>query len=447
MDRKTASIADDATDIRALNKRHTLFTWVSQMGHEPIPVVGAEGSWFWDADGNRYLDLAAQIASVNLGHQHPKVIEALKAQAEMLMYASPAMATEPRGKLGEKLREISGLSKTLFTLGGADAVENAIKLARYVTGKHKVITRYRSYHGASYGAITATGDYRRWPTEPGIPGIVRALDPFCYHCPFGQQPEYCNRECVSHIEEIIGYEGKETIAAILVEPIAGANGVIVPPDDYLPKLRGLCDRYDILLICDEVMTGFGRTGKWFAHQHYGIKPDMITCAKGFTSSYLPLGAVIVSEAIAQHFDERKLFAGLTYSGHPLCCAVGLAVLQAYEEEDVFGHVEQLEPVLQTELSTLKAHHPSVGDIRGKGLFAAIELVKDKATRQLISPLHGEPSQVMQNVATTLRANGVYAITRANWILITPPLCICEEELLWGLKAIDRALTRADDALH
>ncbi len=302
------------------NRDYTMFAWSVQGASTPIHIVRGEGSCFWDGDGNRWLDFSSQLINLNVGHQHPKMLEAIKKQVDELCFAGPNLATEPRGVLGKKLAETTGLAKSFYTLGGAEAVENAMKIAKLYTGRSKIITRYRSYHGATMGGMTASGEPRRWPVEPGIPGIVRVFDPYCYRCPFGKTPDSCRRECVSHIEEIIQMENPAAIAAIMVEGITGSNGILVPPDDYYPKLRALCDKYNILLIDDEVMSGFGRTGKWLATQHYGIKPDIVTCAKGLTSGYMPLGAVIVSKPIADYFETHMLWGGLTYSGHPVSCA-------------------------------------------------------------------------------------------------------------------------------
>ena len=324
-------------EIVDLNKEFTFYSWSNQGQVNPIPVVRAEGVYFFDADGRRYLDFASQLVNTNIGHQHPKVVKAIQEQAAILTFASPSMATEPRGLLGKKLAEITpgDLKKTFFTLGGAEANENAIKIARFYTGRSKVLARYRSYHGATHGAIALTGDYRRLPVEPAMPGVVHFLDPYCYRCPFGWTRETCHRECISHIEEIIQYEGPDQIAAIILEGVTGTNGLIVPPDDYWPRVREICDRYGILLISDEVMSGWGRTGEWFAVDNWGVTPDIITTAKGLTSGYLPLGAVIVREKIARFFDDRMLSAGLTYNGHALACATALATIAAYEEDCVF----------------------------------------------------------------------------------------------------------------
>lgn len=432
-----------ADEIKRLNKEYTLFSWSAQGALDPMAISHAKGAWFWDADGNKYLDFASQLISVNLGHQHPKVIEAMKAQIDTLMFAQPAFATEPRGRLGKRLSEISGLKKAFFTLGGAEAIENAIKVARMYTGRHKIVSRYRSYHGGTAAAMTVSGDSRRWPMEPGIPGVVRVLDPHCYRCPFGREVSTCHRECVSHIEEVLQYEGPHNVAAILVETITGSNGVLIPPDDYLPKLRAICDKYGILLICDEVMAGFGRTGKWFAFQHFDVMPDLVTCAKGLTSSYVPMGALLVSEKIAAHFDKNVLWGGLTYSSHPVSCATALAVLDAYEEDHIFENVQHLEGVLTAELNAMKARHPSVGDVRCKGLFSIIELVKNRQTKEELSPLYGPQTEPMLKVAKAIKAGGVSTFVRFNWVMVTPPLCITEAELRQGLQVIDQALYEAD----
>ncbi|HXP22966.1 MAG TPA: aminotransferase class III-fold pyridoxal phosphate-dependent enzyme [Candidatus Sulfotelmatobacter sp.] len=427
------------------NRDYTMFSWSVQGTSNPIHMKRGEGVWFWDGDDNRWLDFSSQLINLNVGHQHPKVLEAIKKQVDELCFAGPGFATEPRGALGKKLSEVTGLAKSFFTLGGAEANENAMKIARLFTGRDKIITRYRSYHGATMGAMTASGDPRRWPVEPGIPGVVRAFDPYCYRCPFGQEVESCARECVSHIEEIIQMEGPSNIAAIMVEGITGSNGLLVPPDDYYPRLRALCDKYGILLIDDEVMCGFGRTGKWLATQHYGVKPDIVTCAKGLTSGYLPLGAVIVSEAIANYFENHMLWGGLTYSGHPVCCAAAVANLAVYEEEQIFANVELGGRYLASRLETMKRKYACVGDVRHKGLFSVIELVKDKASREPLAPFNGS-SPEMAKLAEHLKAKRLYAFSRFNMLWVCPPLIIKENELGQGLDIIEEALLLVDQAV-
>jgi taurine--2-oxoglutarate transaminase len=408
-------------------------------------MTRGEGVWFWDGDDNRWLDFSSQLINLNVGHQHPKVLEAIKKQVDELCFAGPGFATEPRGALGKKLSEVTGLAKSFFTLGGAEANENAMKIARLVTGRDKIITRYRSYHGATMGSMTASGDPRRWPVEPGIPGIVRAFDPYCYRCPFGQKVETCARECVSHIEEIIQMEGPSNVAAVMVEGITGSNGLLVPPDDYYPRLRALCDKYGILLIDDEVMCGFGRTGKWLATQHYGVKPDIVSCAKGLTSGYLPLGAVIVSEAIANYFENHMLWGGLTYSGHPVCCAAAVANLSVYEEEHIFANVERQGRYLASRLEAMKRKYACVGDVRYKGLFSVVELVKDKASREPLAPFNGSGPE-MAKLASHLKSKHLYAFSRFNMLWVCPPLIISENELSHGLDIIEQALVLVDQAL-
>jgi taurine---2-oxoglutarate transaminase len=438
-ERSTAEIIQE-------NRDHTLFSWSVQSTANPIHMAGGKGSWFWDGDGKRYLDFSSQLINLNVGHQHPKMLEAIKKQVDELCFAGPSMATEPRGQLGKKLAEVTGLQKAFFTLGGSEANENAIKIARLVTGRDKIITRYRSYHGATMGSMSASGDPRRWAVEPGIPGVVRVFDPYCYRCPFGQSVDSCKRECVSHIEEVIQMEGPNQIAAIMVEGITGSNGLLVPPDDYYPKLRALCDKYGILLIDDEVMSGFGRTGKWLATQHYGIVPDIVTCAKGLTSGYMPLGAVVVSDKIAQHFENNMLWGGLTYSSHPVSCAAAIANLNIYEEEGIFEHVELEGEYLASRLEQLKATHACVGDVRYKGLFSVLELVRDKNTKEPLAPFNGT-SLEMQELAKYLKSRGLYAFTRFNMLWVCPPLNISREDLDMGLGIIDEGLKKVDVMLE
>jgi taurine--2-oxoglutarate transaminase len=424
------------------NRDYTMFSWAVQGTANPIHMTRGEGVWFWDGDGNQWLDFSSQLINLNIGHQHPKMLTAIKKQVDELCFAGPGFATEPRGVLGRRLAESTGLAKAFFTLGGAEANENAIKMARLFTGRDKIITRYRSYHGATMGVMTASGDPRRWPVEPGVPGVVRVFDPYCYRCPFGKTPDSCRRECVSHIEEIIQMEGPQSIAAILVEGITGSNGLLVPPDDYYPKLRALCDKYSILLIDDEVMSGFGRTGKWLATQHYGIKPDMVTCAKGLTSGYMPLGSVVVSQPIADYFETHMLWGGLTYSGHPVSCAAAVANLTIYEEERVFENVEEQGLYLAGRLEDMKQRFACVGDVRYKGLFSILELVRDKETKEPLAPFNGT-SPEMGKLAAYLKSKHLYAFTRFNMLWVCPPLIISREELRGGLDIIEGGLRLVD----
>jgi taurine--2-oxoglutarate transaminase len=421
-----------AQEIIDLNKEYTFFSWSNQGQVQPIPMVRAEGVYFWDADGKRYLDFASQLVNTNVGHQHPKVVKAIQEQAALLTFAAPGMATEPRGLLGKKLAEITpgDLKKTFFTLGGAEANENAIKIARFYTGRQKIIARYRSYHGATHGALALTGDYRRLPAEPAIPGVVRILDPYCYRCPFGQKIETCHRECILHIEEVIQHEGPDQIAALFLEGITGTNGLIIPPDDYWPRVREICDKYGILLVSDEVMSGWGRTGEWFAVDNWGVVPDIITTAKGITSGYVPLGAVIVTEKIARFFDDKVLYAGLTYSGHALACAAALATIEAYEKDHIFENAKKVGEYLGTRLEELKSRYQVVGDVRYKGLFSALELVKDRESKE---PLDITP------LKNFMIANGVYVFNFKNILFVVPPLVITREQLDEGLTLLDEGL--------
>ncbi len=435
------------SEIVDLNRQHTLFSWSAQNAVHPIPMVRAQGVYFWDADGRRYIDFSSQVMNVNVGHGHPKIVAAIQEQAERLLYAAPGFATDVRGELGRALAEIApgDLHKSFFTLGGAEANENAIKLARLYTGRSKIITRYRSYHGATYGAVSASGDPRRLANEPGIPGIVRVFDPYCYRCVFGKEQDTCQRECISHIEQVIQFEGPENVAAILMEGVTGTNGVFVPPDDYWPRLRQMCDRYGILLISDEVMSGFGRTGAWFAVDHWGVVPDMITTAKGITSGALPLGAVLVSQRIADYLEDRVFYGGLTGNSHPMCCAAALATLNVYREEGLLENAQRLEPVVRRALTDLQKRHPCVGEYRGLGLFWVIELVKDRNTREPLAPWRakGSDTDVMARIKAHLREHGLYTEVKWNWIFVAPPLSITAEQLAEGLALIDQALELGD----
>ncbi|MBN2148686.1 MAG: aminotransferase class III-fold pyridoxal phosphate-dependent enzyme, partial [Anaerolineales bacterium] len=352
-------------------------------------------------------------------------------------YAHPGMATEPRGLLGKRIVEVApgNLKKTFFCLGGAEANENAIKMARLYTGKHKIMARYRSYHGATHGAIALTGDYRRLPVEPAMPGVVHFLDPHCYRCPFGWTKETCHRECIAHVEEVISYEGADHIAAIIMEGVTGSNGLIVPPDDYWPRLREICTRHGILLISDEVMSGWGRTGQWFAVDNWNVVPDMITTAKGITSGYVPLGALIVSEPIAQFFEDKMLWCGLTYSGHPLACAAAVATIDTYAEDGLIENSKRMGEYLGKRLEDIKERHVSVGDVRYIGLFTALEIVRNRKTKEPIDPL--------TEVGKFLKANGLFTFIFHNVIFVVPPLCINQAQIDEGLGIIEQALAISD----
>lgn len=432
------------------HRDHVFFPWTAQASVNPISMTRAEGVWFWDANDKRYLDFASQLMNVNVGHGNRRIIDAIAQQAQRLAFAYPGMAVDVKGAAAAKIAEITpgDISKVLFTLGGAEAIENAIKIAKDFTGRTKIITRYRSYHGATHGAATAGGDPRRFGTEPGIPGVFRVLDPYCYRCPFGQAgPESCRRECIRHVEEVIQYEGPENIAAVLMEGVTGSSGIILPPDDYWPRIREITERHGILLICDEVMSGFGRTGKWFGVDNYGVVPDIITMAKGLTCGYVPLGAVAVRKKIADYYDTNAFMCGLTYSGHPVSCAAALATMETYEVEGLIDNARAMGEVMAGHLRHMQERHASVGDVRSIGLFGVIECVTDRDARTPTAPFNAKGSEMgaMADVAKSLREQGLYTFVRWNWIFTVPPLCINEDELAQGFEMIDRALAYADAA--
>jgi taurine--2-oxoglutarate transaminase len=429
-------------------KRYVLYSWSVQDAISPIAVAGAEGRYFWDYEGNRVLDFASQLVNVSIGHQHPKVVAAIREQAEQLCTIGPPMATESRARLGRLLAEVTpgNLTMSFFTNGGAEANENAIKLARWYTGRHKIVARYRSYHGATGGAVTATGDPRRWPAEPGIPGVVRMLDPYTYRCPAGH-PDPCP-VCTGapHLEEILMYEGPHTVAAVILETIVGTNGIIVPPPGYLQAIREVCHRHGILLICDEVMAGFGRTGRWFACEHWDVVPDVLTVAKGINSGYVPLGAMVISEPIADWIRDKYFAGGLTYSGHPLACAAAVASIEAFQEEGIVENAAAMGEHLGAALPQLADRHPSIGEVRGLGLFWGLELVRDRRTREPLVPFNasGEAFAPVANVMKAGLERGLYLMTHWNVVMVCPPLTITREELDEGLAALDEALALADE---
>jgi taurine--2-oxoglutarate transaminase len=421
-----------------LTKKHTLFEWSAQGGVDPIPVAGAKGCWFWTPEGKRFLDFNSQLMCVNIGHGDERVIRAIAHQAETLAYANPFMATEARARLGRKLAEIcpGDIDVFFFTNGGAEANENAIKLARQYTGRHKVLSFYRSYHGATSGAMMLTGDPRRWAAEPGMPGVVHVLNP--YH---GVQKGWDTAQvALDRIEETIELEGPKTIAAFFLEPVTGTNGVLVPPDGFIQGIRDLCTKYGILMVADEVMSGFGRTGEWFAVDHWHVVPDLMTMAKGLTSAYVPLGAVGMRRAIADHFNEKVFYGGLTYNSHPLACATALATLQVYEDDRLIENARRMGTVMKSLMAALQAKHAIVGEVRSIGLFGVIELVKDRQSMEPLAPFNGT-SEPMNKLRKIFRDEGLYTFVRMNYFFANPPLTITEEELRHGFDIFDRALTQ------
>jgi taurine--2-oxoglutarate transaminase len=431
-------------EIVALATRHTLYDWQAQGGVSPIPVRRAEGVYFWTPEGKRYLDLNSQLMGVNIGHGDRRVVEAIARQAEELPYVSPFMASEPRARLGAKLAEIlpGDIDKVFFTLGGAEANEHAIKLARAATGRHKILARYRSYHGATAGAIALTGDPRRWANEPGLGGVVHVLDP--YHGPF--RPIDDADRALAYLEETIELEGPSTIAAFILEPVTGTNGVLIPPPGYIEGVRELCDRHGILMIADEVMSGFGRTGEWFAVDHWGVVPDLITMAKGLTSSYVPLGAIGIRPRVAERFDDAPYPGGLTYNSHPLACAAALATIAVYEEDGLVENSRKMGEVLRRHHEELAARHPCVGAVRNLGLFGIVELIRDRSTGEPMAPFNGS-SDEMRAIERYLLDHGVYTMVRWWSIMTNPPLCIDEERLGEAFAVLDEALAIGDRAVR
>ncbi len=427
----------------ALTKRHTLYEWSAQAAVDPIPVARAKGVHFWTPEGKRFIDFNSQLMCVNAGHGDPRIIKAIQEQAETLAYANPFMATEARARLGEKLAQITpgDIDVFFFTNGGAEANENAIRIARLFTGRHKILARYRSYHGGTAGSLTMTGDPRRWAMEPGMPGIVHVPHP--YHGI--QRGSDTAAEALAQLEEIIMLEGPQTIAGFIMETVTGTNGILVPPDGYLEGVRALCDKHGILLICDEVMSGFGRTGAWFAVDHWKVVPDIITMAKGLTSAYVPLGAMGVRRAIADHFQQKVFYGGLTYNSHPLGCATALATIQVYEEDNLIERAKQMGQVMRRLMDDFTAKHPCVGEARSIGLFGIFELVRNPQTREPLAPFNGH-SPEMQALGRFFREQGLYTFVRWNTFFTNPPLCITEAELREAFAIIDEGLTRVDAAI-
>src|SRR4029077_83811 len=431
-----------AEEITDLCLRHTLYDWSAQAGLKPMAIETANGVYFHTVDGRRFIDFNSQLMCVNAGHGDRRIINAIKRQADQLPYLRPFMAHEARARLGLKLAELlpGDIDKVLFTLGGADANENAIKIARTVTGRSKILARYRSYHGSTGAAVQATGDPRRWPNEFAT-GVVHVLDP--YH---GIQRGWDTaEEALADLEETIQRGGPQTSAAFILEPITGTNGILIPPDGYLAGVRSLCDRYGILLICDEVMTGFGRTGRWFSVDHWDVVPDLITLAKGLTSSYVPLGAVGMRPRVAAYFDDHVFYGGLTYNSHPLGCAAALGAIQAYEEDDMVGNSARMGAVLARHHRLLQERHPCIGAARSIGLFGALELVRDRSTLEPLAPFNGTSAE-MKAIGKALVDAGMHTFVRWNVIMTNPPLCITEAELDEGFEILDSVLEIGDRAV-
>lgn len=437
-----------AQEIAAKNKEFTYFSWAAQAAVKPLVIDRAEGIYLWDVDGKRYIDWASQLMNVNIGHGHPKVVQAIQKQAAELAFVYPGLASRARGDAGEMLASITppSLKKTFFTLGGAEANENAMKMARLYTGRQKVITRYRSYHGATFAAAAAGGDPRRLAVEPGVPWIVRVQDPYPFRSPIYRHctPEQGDMIVVDLMEETIEMEGPQNIAAILLEGYNGSSGLIAPTSPkYWTRIRELCDKHGIVLIVDEVMSGFGRTGKWFAVDHYGVEPDIMTLAKGITCGYVPLGAVITNEKIAAHFDNNPLWCGLTYSSHPIACAAATACMQVYKDDNLIENAEKMGHVLEAGLRRLQEKHRCVGDVRGIGLFWLLDLVKNRETREPMNGFNKPPSEPMAKLNARLQEMGLITQVRWDWVFCVPPLCINEAQINEALAILDEALEISD----
>lgn len=432
------------------NLKHTLFAWSKQGGLNPLNIVKTKGVYLHEASGKRIIDFSSQLMNVNIGHGDTRVNEAIIKQMDDVSYIVPAASTEIRGKLGKRIAEIApnGMNKTFFTLGGADAIENAIKIARLVTGRYKIVSLYRSYHGSTYGAFSVGGDPRKHPVDANqAPHFIHVENPYYYRCPWhSTTPEECGERAAAHMEQVIQYENPESIAAILMEGESGSSGCIKYPPGYWKKVKAIADKYGILTIADEVMSGFGRTGKWFGVDNHGVAPDIICMAKGLTSGYLPLGGVIVNDKVAQYFDEKPLPIGLTYSAHPLSCAAAIAVINIYESDGLFANTQKMGSYIESQIEKLKAKHPSIGDFRNTGLLGCIELVKNRKTKEPVTPWNAKPAQmeVTNKISSKLRELGMFTFVRWNYIFVAPPLIINKDEVDEGLDIISQALTIADE---
>jgi taurine---2-oxoglutarate transaminase len=445
---ETATLTSEREEIVKNNLDYTVFSWSKQKGLDPICVQRAEGVYLYDYNGKRYLDFSSGLMNANIGHGDQRVTDAVVRQMQQVSFVTPSCATQVRGELGKKLAEIcpGTLNKAFFTVCGASSVENAIKLARLYTGRHKIITKYRSFHGASYGSMSAGGDPRKLPSDSQqVPNMIHVEDPYCYRCPWNQEPTSCKLECISHIERVINFEGPQNIAAIMMEGESGTSGCIKYPKNYWKQLRALCDKHGILLIADEVLSGFGRTGQWFGFQNHGVVPDMICMAKGLTSGYLPFGCLMVTDAIAAKYDNDPIMIGLTYSGHATACAAALEVVKIYETDNLIENAAKMGEYVNKCVDNLKKKHPSIGDFRNTGLLGCIEIVKNRKTKEPMAPFNPPASamKVMNEVSAKLKELGMHTFTRWNYIFIAPPLMITEEQIDEGMEIISEALKIAD----
>ena len=448
-DTLTGATAASEEQVRRDDRAHVFHSWSAQALIDPLPIASAQGSYFTDYSGKRYLDFSSQLVNVNIGYQHPKLVAAIQEQAARLTTISPAFANDARSEAARLIAEIAPgeLNMVFFTNGGAEATENALRMARLHTGRHKVMAAYRSYHGATAGAIAMTGDPRRWASEPGMPGVVRYWGPYPYRSAFHAENEAQESErALQHLRDIIAVEGPQTIAAIILETVVGTNGILVPPPGYLGGVRAICDEFGIMMIADEVMAGFGRCGEWFAVDHWGVTPDLIAFAKGVNSGYVPLGGVIMTDRVAATFAERPYPGGLTYSGHPLACASAVASITIFREEGIVEHARALgEDVIGPELRRLAEKHPSVGEVRGLGVFWALELVRDRETREPLVPFNaaGADAAPMNEFAAACKQRGLWPFTHFNRTHVVPPCTTSADEVREGLAILDEALEVAD----
>jgi taurine---2-oxoglutarate transaminase len=442
-------VIDYGKKIKADDLNYNLHSWNAQAALSPIVVTKVEGIYFWDAEGNRYFDMSSQLVNLNIGHGNRKVIDAIKEQAEKMAFMGPAFAFDAKSEAARKIIEVApdNMAKVFFTNAGAEANENAIKIARMYTGRNKVFSRYRSYHGSSYGAANLTGEPRRFPSEPGIPGFIKFFDPYLYRAPFQFKNEKeATNYYIGQLREQIEYEGPENVAAVFLETVTGSNGIIIPPDGYLQGVRDLCNEFGILMVCDEVMAAWGRIGEWFAVNYWNVQPDIITFAKGSTCGYVPLGGVIISKEIAEYFDNNVLWCGLTYSGHPIGCAAACAAIDVYKEENLLDRSKKMGVILGEILESLKEKHPSVGDVRYIGLFSAIELVKNKETKEPFVSYGKDPDKKMKQILKMLLSEGFSTYSHENVIIIAPPLIITENELREAMSIMDKVLDFVDNMI-
>lgn len=446
---ETTNQATSEQRVRDDDRAHVFHSWSAQALIDPMPIAGAEGSYFWDYSGKRYLDFASQLVNVNIGYQHPRLVAAIQEHAAKLCTVAPQFANDARSEAARLIAELApgDLDVVFFTNSGAEAIENAVRMARLHTGRHKVLSAYRSYHGATAGSITVTGEPRRWASEPGMPGVVRYWGPYLYRSAFHAttEQEECER-ALAHLRDVIVFEGTATVAAVVLETVVGTNGILVPPDGYLAGVRALCDQYGIVLIADEVMAGFGRCGEWFAIDHWGVAPDLITFAKGVNSGYVPLGGVIMSREIAGTFAQRPYPGGLTYSGHPLACASAVASIGIFKDEGIVEHARALgRDVIDPALRDLAEKHPSVGEVRGLGVFWAIELVRDRSTREPLVPFNASGAEAgpMNEFAAACKQRGLWPFVHFNRTHVVPPCTSSADELREGIAILDEALAVAD----